>query len=178
MSDPRTNPYYLLGDDGELVASDIVHKHIHDGNYFNVMHTWTALADNGTAQMLIVPPANSAMHVTWRATVGGDSYGFLYEGTVITGASGTALSAHRVNRQIGGTGAAKIFYGVEGVSATGTPLITSSYIAGGAGPLSVGGEARAGSEWPLSAGGRYLMRLVNHGGGAKTAMIDLEWYED
>lgn len=180
MSNPqRINPYLNIDQDGGLVTIDHSHHQMHRGNYYNAGYTWTALADNGTAQLFIVAPANAYVHIVWRATVGGDSLGFLYEGTTVTGGSGTGISAWSTNRyRNAGVAGTKVFHGPEGVNVTGTGLIYSSYIPAGAGPRSIGGEMRQGSEWQLSAGNTYLMRMVNHGGGTKTAMLDLEWYED
>jgi hypothetical protein len=178
MTNPRVNPYFLFDHEGGIVNVPYTQYRQHEGGYFAAAFTWTALADNGTGELLIIPPTAHHIHLSWGVTVGGDSLGFLYEGVGVTGKSGTAVNAHSTNRNISNPPHTKVFHGPEGISATGEPLYLSSFLPGGIGPRTVGGQANVDARWGLSAGGAYLMRIANHGGGSKTAMISLGWYED
>jgi len=163
--------------EGRLGVIDHAHREIHKGRSYHAAHLWAAIADDATAQVL-VSTSGYECHMVPQASVGGDFFAYIYEGTVVTGASGTAVTAFCQNRQAPIAASAQVFHGPEGISATGTAIVPGQLLAGGGGPKSPGGAAQSRSEWIFSANQNYLIRFVNKAGGTKAASVTLEWYED
>lgn len=174
--DPARDKNTWQFNDGALVTIPLEHARVHNANMFRAGYFWTSVDNNGTAEVLFACGA-SAAHMSIQAAVGGDFYGTIYEGTTVTGASGTAMTGFCMNRMSPRTGLTKVYHGPEGISVTGTPIAPTQYIVGGGGPQSQGGGGRTNAEWIFSAGGNYLVRMVNKAGASKSLNIIAEWYE-
>ena len=161
--------------EGGLRTIDHAHHEVHDGNYFHVNKTFE-MGANDTGQVLFRITGAKVPHISITRTFGANAYYELWEGCTVTGASGTALTAYCMNRSALLSPSVKFFFGPEGISATGTALIGTEFIAGGAGASKVGQVNRPNTEWVLAGSKTYLVRFVAL--AAQTAHVAFEWYEE
>ena len=153
---------------------DYAHAQIHAGNTYRVGHSNSALADNGTIVFHITNGATKKMHMIWNASCGGDAVVNLYE-TPVSATSGTAVTPLNKNRASTNVSLATVLR--DPTIGTAGTLIDTVALGAGAGGNSGGGEAGDRNEWILPVAGVYAVELLNLGGGAKLAGLNVEWYE-
>jgi hypothetical protein len=155
------------------------HHEVHEGNTFEASQKTaddSPLGDNNSYDMLLVTGNQADAHLTFEGACGGDADLFLYENTVVTD-NGTKLKVQNMRRSLHGVN-------INTVQAYETPTITNvgdelsvRFMPGGAGPQSVGGTGRTGTEWMLKSETYYLIRVTNRGGQGQPASIFAQWYE-
>lgn len=169
-------PRKKTGNENPLPIIPIFHERTHEGVAYIGGHLWddsNRVADNGTADLLVVVPAGLVLHAEFAAAVGGESEFHFYDSTTVSG-NGTATTIKNRAIYSSNTSSAAIYH---------TPTITdvgnawpSHMIPGGGGPHSPGGINGEFSEFNLIAG-NYLVRLINRSGQTQMMSIGVNFYE-
>ena len=163
-----------------VVAIDVAHREIHEGNTYTAFISDLALADDASITMLLttgdaLKTVSVSGHITLQYASGGDAQIFIYETpTVVT--IGTPFTAVRLNREISSTAGTTVSTGAT-CSSYGT-LIYDSVIAGGTGGNAGGGAGSHDDEFIFTPATQYLIRLENEAGATKVAGIHVNWYEE
>lgn len=163
---------------GALVVISAEHHEIHEGETFLVSYKSAdaaPIADNGAVLFVITTHSRYA-HMTARAGCGGDMEAELYEGTTVTAGTGTAMTAYNKNRASTEAATVGVRRGMT-VAGAGT-LLENEFIAGGTGPLAVGGASSTRAEWVLNTSTVYMVRITNRSGAVQPMSLAIEWYEE
>lgn len=175
----------IIGENGEVTQDPLsglavitwAHHEIHDGDTYLVSYKSpdaSPIADNGTILFIITTHSQYA-HMTFRASCGGDMEAELYEGTQVepgTGAAMTPYNKSRANPKVATVGVRRDMT----LGPVGT-LLENEFVAGGTGPLAVGGASQMRAEWILATSHVYMYRITNRAGSAQPASLAIEWYE-
>lgn len=165
---------WLLGKIDAASVIDFPHYELHEGEVGHFSHIHTGVADDENVDHLIIP-GDEPVHAAFYAAGQGDAHVWLFEGTDIS-ATGTAHSVINMRRDSPKVPGWQVFVGPT-IDSDGTTL-GQTFLAGGSGGNSVGGEARSGLEFILDPNkGPYLLRLRNVSGQAKTFSFTIEAYE-
>jgi len=162
--DPRTKALYSI--DGE-------HMKFHEGKRFRTCMGYPAVADNGSAHMLI-HVGSIQIHPTLALSSEGMAHGRLFEGANPS-YLGTENSVFDMNRSTKNTPEARAYHTLD-MGTLGT-MIACTLIPGGTGPKSIGGINRLDSAWLLGTFKNYVIQIVNKGGGAKDMQVEFEFLE-
>ena len=160
--------------DGSLCVINILHHEIHKGNAYTVGALVTDVADDASADTLIIVGTKS-LHLVLRASATGSSYAYLYETPTITD-NGTAVTIFNKDRTSSLVSTARTFH-TPTVGAVGTAL-NSELFPGGEKNFAVGATGNERDEWILAPGKSYLLRITNKSGAAEDISIAATWYEE
>ena len=158
---------------GAVITIEYPHHEIHDGNMFAVTHSDATVANSANHDLQVTVGAKE-LHFTMFISVSGAGTVTLTEAHTSTG--GTGITAYNMCRSSANTTTATWVHTPGSVSG-GTVLFTR-YLAGGEGPRSGGTASRAGIEWNLKAGTKYLIRWNNTSGAEKIATTEVNYYEE
>lgn len=176
--------FTLVGIDGSnassitnpaLVASiEYAHAQTHAGRYFSGGFYNASVANGASIDILIQTGAQS-FHLRFDGSSSGDSTIRFYESATFS-AAGTAVTMSNHNRT-----SAKTFVGTvtsgPTITATGTQLNGTDYVAGGTKNQSVGGSGGYANEFILSLNTNYLIRFTNDSGAAAKMNMSVYGYE-
>jgi hypothetical protein len=166
---------FILGgipvDLGELAFVDYSHNKIHEGKMFTAHYYAGTVAGDGTL-LFSVTAGTVAPHLLFDIGVGGDARVRITEGGTI--ASGTAVTVFNMRRNAAGSCLSTCQH--SGVLTGGT-VISDLFVAGGVGPNSAGGGARANHEFMALTSKTTTIELVNVT-SAYPASIGVVFYED
>jgi hypothetical protein len=165
----------------------ITHEHskVHQGKYYNTGHYFSAVADNGTALVLIKLSASYENHTMVAVGNGGSARLDVYENPSLSG-DGTPVNIENHNRTKALTSPAA----VSSSTAFHTPTLSGSPLGYGTqlspglvlpgGTKDKGGGAlseNAGEQWVFAPSNNYLIKVTNLSGSAQDISIDVSYYE-
>ena len=150
------------------------HAEIHKGYMYAASLLGEGVANDGALDMLIVTGANDA-HIALAVAGGGDFYLSIFEGTT-TSNDGAAVTAYNKARGVSTATTATVTSGPT-ITDSGT-RIEYRYFPGGTGGNSAGAPGATRQEWIFKTGTKYMVRLLNKSGQAKTCNTYAEWYDD
>jgi len=174
--------FTLVGADGlepvsganQFSVIDTVHNKVHEGRYFSGGYYNAAVANNATIDMLF-QTTTTIPHVVFSANAAGDATVQLFENATFS-AAGTAVTMSNHNR-----GSAKAWSGTvthtPTITATGTQLNGTGYLAAGEKNFTSGGTFNFGGEFLLKASTVYLFRVTNTSGAAAKMAVSIEGYQ-
>jgi hypothetical protein len=176
------------------VQIDYPHHEIHDGNSFHAEYSVTTAAsdDDVTAILFKTPNTTKWAHMVVTVSASDPAEAIINEGpTLADSGDGSDLAVYNRDRNSSTTSTMQSLEDTPtvgsltkanetewtniGVSA-GTEL-EHIYLAGGEGPLAVGGVSRGTQEWILKQNTIYAIYLQNTGANANTHYVGLDWYE-
>jgi hypothetical protein len=168
------------GDDisGAQVVMTSPHHEVHEGETYQASYKSpdaSAVADDGTVDILLRNGADVGAHLVWHCAAGGDAEVAFYEGTT-TSDVGTNLAESNVNRTSRNEATLQVTH-TPTVSAVGE-LLSNYLIPGGSGAIAGGGAIRSSTEWILEKGKTYLLRATNRAGTAQPMSVVVQWYEE
>ena len=159
---------------GAIIAIDIPHNKIHEGDSFSICHLFYLVADEVSANIVFDIHATKEAHLVVGVAVGGDAEARLFE-SVVTSSKGTALDINNRNRTLSGVNLVKAYH---------TPTITTSgtvldcgFLMGGQRQQAIGTTGSTRGEWLLRSGTSYMISITNTAAAAKNISIRAEWYE-
>ncbi len=160
-------------DETFLGIINFVHEQIHEGNTFSATFFQESVADDGTID-IAVQTGVKELHFIFALQSDGNSVTRLYEGTDFSG-DGTPQPIHNKKRSSPTITSVAITIDPT-VNNVGT-LLAEVFIAGGTGGNATGAVSGPRNEWILLPNTKYLFRMTNIAGGAKTLGACVEWYE-
>jgi len=165
--------HYLSGSDRPLPIIDVNHLRLHEGRayYCYKMYPYGAgLGAGASINIAMAFPSGVAPHAIFDYGGSGEFEFYVYESPTTSG--GTALTAHRRNRNIvsSSTGAAVLNPTVTNV---GTEIYSEFVPANKQG----GGGQSYTFEYVLKPLTTYLFRLTNVNSQSHAAELRIEWYE-
>lgn len=149
-----------------VISTSATHNEVHVGGTFNVSSVFT-----GTAAVDILIDATAAttsLHANFGIDSDQAATTTLFEDVVVS-ANGSSVPVVQLNRDSANTSNVTAFSGPT-ITSPGTTLRTvftptGVGFANGGGTGSTDGPTRGGTEWILSAGKKYLFRMVLAGSG-------------
>lgn len=149
----------------------------HEGKLFVSDKVTESVANSATVDILLVTDGLDS-HLVSAVSAGGDVYVELFEDVVVS-SNGTEIVPINVNRNSSLTSLIKTYH-TPTISSTGTQL-RKVYLSGGGGGNSQGvlgaGLARPNTEIVLKKNTKYLLRVTNKSGQAKTIGVEVMFYE-
>jgi hypothetical protein len=169
---------------GSLIHISHQHSKVHQGDYYNCSHYYSAVADNGTAELLIKLSANYENHAVIQIGTGGDGRLDLYENPTLSD-NGTSINVINHNRSKALASPTRASSSTafhtpthNSPQAYGTPLIPGFVLPGGTKDKGGGAIAEAsGEQWVWAASNDYLVKVTNQSGSAQDISIDVAFYE-
>lgn len=163
----------IIAEDQALSVIDLPHVTIHEGFMYTASYRWDALANGGTAWFTNIAGTPEFIHAEFEISVGGDCTFDIVEGGALTG--GTAVTSYNRNRNAATPAIASILF--HSGTVTGGTTIYQSFLPGGEHAFSVGGGARAESEWINLAGTTTAWKIVNVSGGQIRVAVEATFYD-
>ena len=162
-----------------VVAIDVLHREIHEGNAFTANTTQLALADDASIS-IVLTASTKELHCFISGAAEGDAGIFVYKDAVLATA-GTELTPSGLNWSIDTT---TLTTRTSATCVT-TPTM-SSYgtqkdswlIIGGSGNKTSGGAHSGRYEYVVPEGSNIHVRLENEGGAAKDCALHIDYYEE
>lgn len=153
---------------------DIAHDQVHKGHYFSGGYYNSAVVNAGTVDILIQLNGTSTFHAKLTGTAGGDSTIQIYEGTTFS-LAGSAITMSNHNRA-STTSFAGTVTSIPTITAVGTQINGTGYIAAGDKHSGGGGDFGFGNEFILAKSTNYLVRVTNNSGSATKIAVSIEGY--
>lgn len=164
---------------GAIAVIDTVHHEIHEGEMVVVSYkspNASPIADDATISFLIQTKAKTA-HIVIRLSFGGDCEIEIYEDTVFTGGTGTAMTVFNKNtNKATPSGYSTVRRDVT-VTNVGT-LKYNFFFPGGTGGNAQGISESTRDEWLLKPNTNFLIRGTNRAGNVQPGSLAIEWYEE
>jgi len=193
---PKAGDYDFIHIDAISNALPVIeseHLKVHEERSFQAHfdNITTNNDDHRTAIGFTVPDTTTWIHLVLKVMASQPAEVFFEENPTIDNDKGTEQTIYNRNRNSGNTsivkplttagtaGSITTFTEAQIVGANYTPgtILTHHLLAGGEGPMAVGGEGRGAQEWILDQGGKYLIRMQNIGANTNQHCLDLNWYE-
>lgn len=157
-----------------LETIDIAHNEVHEGYYFV---TSKRVNGAGTVEnfQFVVPAGGTVPHINFLIESTDFGIAELFANPTVT-SNGSAMTIYNKNRNSSTPSLMSAYYGGT-VTADGTLMVSHLWgnaTGQGAGRATFGGAVRSNTEWILSAGKRYLLKVS--GINAGTLVFTAEWY--
>lgn len=159
----------MLTTTGPVQEIDIVHQHIHEGDY-NTISQLGQVAAGGDAEILILA-GDTTPHVVFGITPIGNARVWLYQGTTYSGA-GAALPIYNNNLNSSKTPTLTAFLAPT-ITTDGTQKFASVAPAGITTPIIIRGN----TEIMLKRNTAHLLRVTNDDAAIKYISLQFGFYE-
>lgn len=151
---------------------DTVHQAIHERGMYAISKLFTAVANDGFADIHIIPPVGYEAHMRISVSTEAKAYIKTYVGTTYT-AAGTAYTPFNRATDTDATPLTAFF--------TTTPLVLGTLrgdelVGSGFAGTAVGGNSSSNFESIIAPSTDFLIRVQNKGGAAKDISIDINFY--
>ena len=160
------------------------HAAVHENIAYNVGGLSTGVADNAQIHLAFWNPSGSAgkeAHAAFEMSVGGQAFGFLYEGGSLQ-ATGTFIEPVPLNREHAGDKPPQWRAGFNAPIKTLGTKLGNRFLGGSTGtnPNAARSEGRqqSGMEWILAPSQVYILVIHNVSGATVPAHIIIEYYEE
>lgn len=159
---------------GPLATESVIHDRTHQGIAYIISRVNTALANDGSLDIVLLVGANHA-HTVFAVNAGGVCEAGVYEQPTLS-AQGTVLQVVPRNRATSLPAALKARHSPT-VTAVGNALFRVIVPGGGFGFAPVGGSFSGRAELVLKRATNYLFRATNISGGAAPVALNVDFYE-
>lgn len=177
-----------------LQTVSYAHHEVHAGSSFHAEYSLTTASsdDDVTAILFETPATLKYAHMTVTVSASDPAEAIINEApTLGDPGDGSDLAVFNRNRNSSTTSTLKSLEDTptvgsltsanetewEALTVSAGTELEHIYLAGGSGPLAVGGVSRGAQEWVLKADTIYAIYLQNTGANANTHYIGLDWYE-
>lgn len=151
------------------------HSYIHQGHTYCSGHLAEGVANDASLELLLVTGATYQAHLSMEVAGGGDYYVSIFEDTT-TSDDGTALTERNKVRAITDTANVTVTH-TPTITGDGNQLGPTRYFPGGRAAAGAGVMGASREEWVLDVSTKYLIRVTNKAGSAKTLAAFCEWYD-
>lgn len=172
----NNNQGFINDYDEALITIEHNHYEVHKGLMFTAFESFSSVADEGTAEILIVCSANTQPHINFLIYADGKNELDLYEQPTVT-ENGTDVSAVNMNRTSNNINKTNIYH-TPTITSDGNLLLNLIGPGGSTSKTRIGGELKTMTEFVLKEGYTYLLRITNKSGANADINFRTEFYEE